>query len=142
MLTPIAIQKIELSLAYTSVYFTSEDRVFVIYLQAQSGKLLQHLIAKSPVERPTSFDVILSLMTGCDLKPLQILIENEKEGVFYTKIFLEKTASPIKEILEIDARPTEALALAIKTQIPIFINTSLLTRLNNLNLPIKDSKGD
>lgn len=133
MLTPLNIQKIELSTAYTAVFLNSEDRTFVIYLLPHSGKLLQQLIAKSPIERPSSFDVILSLITATQLVPQHILIEDEKEGVFFTKIFLEKKNQDILELLEIDARPTEALAFAIKFQVPIFINTELLSRLHNLS---------
>lgn len=132
MLTPITIQKIELSIAYTAVYLASEDRLFVIYLPSGSGKLLQQLIAKAPPERPSSFDVILSLITGANLVPFQVIIEDEKEGVFFTKIFLEKQTDEIHEILEIAARPSDSLAIAIKYQIPLLINTPTLQKLSNL----------
>ena len=133
MLTPITIQKIELSIAYTAVYLASEDRTFVIYLSTHSGKLLQQLIAKSPVERPLSFDVILSLITAANLTPIQVLIDNEKEGVFFTKIFLEKKESDHLEMIEIDARPSESLAIAIKFKIPLFITTEVLNNLKKLS---------
>ena len=132
MLTPIIIQKIELSVAYTAVYLSSEDRTFVIYMPPGSGKLLQQLIAKAPIERPSSFDVILSLITGSDLKPFQVVITDEKDGVFHTKIFLEKHIDENMEILEIDSRPTDSLAIAIKYQIPILISTQLLQKIPNL----------
>jgi uncharacterized protein len=132
MLTPLSIQKIELSIAYTAVYIASEDRLFVIYLPSQSGKLLQQLIAKAPCERPSSFDVILSLITGSNLVPFQVVIEDEKDGVFFTKIYLEKHGDENTEILEIAARPSESLAIAIKYQVPLLIHTSLLQRLSNL----------
>ena len=132
MLTPITIQKIELSIAYTAVYLASEDRSFVIYMPAGSGKLLQNLIAKAPIERPSSFDVILSLITGCNLQPFQIVITDEKEGVFHTKIFLEKHLDDTMEILEIDSRPSDSLAIAIKYQIPILISTQILQKIPNL----------
>lgn len=132
MLTPVTIQKIELSVAYTAVYIASEDRLFVIYLPAQSGKLLQQLIAKAPCERPSSFDVILSLITGSNLIPFQVVLEDEKDGVFFTKIFLEKHSDDNTEILEIAARPTDSLAIAIKYQVPLLANTNTLQRLSNL----------
>lgn len=132
MLSPISIQKIELSVAYTAVFISSEDRLFVIYLPSQSGKLLQQLIAKASGERPSSFDVILSLITGSNLIPFQVVIEDEKEGVFFTKIFLEKHHEENIEILEIAAKPSDSLAIAIEYQIPLLINTSTLQRLNNL----------
>lgn len=132
MLTPLNVQKIELSVAFTAVYMASEDRLFVIYLPAQSGKLLQQIIAKAPIERPSSFDVILSLITGSNLTPFQVVIEDEKEGVFFTKIFLEKQNQDNLEILEIAARPSDSLAIALKFQVPIQIKTSVMQALNNL----------
>lgn len=133
MLTQVNIQKIELSIAFTAVYLASEDRTFVIYMSPHSGKLLQQLISKTPSERPLSFDVILSLIAGNSLTPHHILIEEEKEGIFFTKIFLENLSTDPVEILEIDARPSESLAVAIKFQIPIYIPTELLQRLQNLS---------
>lgn len=138
MLTPVKIQKIELSSAFTACYLGSEDRLFVIFLPSSSGKLLQQLIAHAPLERPSSFDVMLSLLAGNSIKPLQVVIDDEKEGIYFTKIFLEKDGDDFLEILEIDAKPSESLALAIKFQIPLFVTTELLERLPNLNETVLD----
>lgn len=138
MLTPVKIQKIELSSAYTACYLGTEDRLFVIFLPPTSGKLLQQLIANAPLERPSSFDVILSLISGNTIKPIQVVIDDEKDGIYFTKIFLEKTGSDFLEILEIDAKPSDSLALTIKFQIPLFVTSSLLERLPNLNETVLD----
>lgn len=129
MLTPLKIQKIELSLAYTAVILASQEDSFTLYLPLASGKLLQQLVAKASSERPSSFDIILSLITGCHLRPDHILIDKENEGIFHTKIFLEKAEGVLKQIFEIDAKPSESLALAIKYQLPILIPQTLFTRL-------------
>jgi uncharacterized protein len=139
MLTPIKIQKVELSVAFTACYLASEDRVFVIYLPNQSGKLIQQLVAKAPCERPTSFDFIQSLVVAADLKPLHVVIEDEKEGVFFTKVFLQRLNQELEEVIEVDSRPTEALAFSISFQIPLFITSDLLLRLNNLTAAPQDS---
>lgn len=133
MLTPIRLLKIELSIGFTACLLGNEDRSFVIYLPPQSGKLIQNIISRVPSERPTSFDMILSLITATQMLPQHIVIDDEKEGVFFTKVFFEKKGIELEEICEIDARPSDALAICIHYQLPLFINKDLLERLVNLN---------
>ncbi len=134
MLTPLSFQKIELSPSYTAVYLGDSSVSFVIYLQAQSGKLIQQWMAGGNSERPVGVDLVQSLILGCELKPLQVVIDDEKEGIFYTKIFLKKEkGETLTEILEIDARPSESLALAILHKLPIYGSQNLMGKINNLN---------
>jgi len=134
MLTPLSFQKIELSPSYTAVYLGDGAVSFVIYLQAQSGKLIQQWMSGGNSERPVGVDLIESLIVGCELTPLQVVIDDEKEGIFYTKIFLkkEKENAPT-EILEIDARPSESLALAILHKLPLYGSENLMGKISNLN---------
>jgi len=130
MLVPCTIQKIELSSTFTAVYVGNKDESFVIFVESSSGKLLQMLVSNAEFERPVCFNLVQSLITAFDIKPVKVLIETESEGVFFCKIFMEKDEGEIKEILEIDARPSEALALSIAYKIPIFTNSTLLENLS------------
>lgn len=128
MLVLCHILKIELASTFTAVHLGNEQNSFVIFLESSSGKLLQMLVAQADYERPVCFNLVQSLITATNLKPSKVLIENEEDGVYFCKLFIEKQNGDIQEIYEIDARPSEALALSIAYKIPIFTYTPLLEK--------------
>jgi hypothetical protein len=135
MLVPCNILKIELASTFTAVHIGNQENSFVIFLESSSGKLLQMLVSQADYERPVCFNLVQSLITATDLKPLKVFIENEEEGVYFCKIFIEKPDSEIKEIYEIEARPSEALALSLAYKIPIFTYSNLIEKVSLINDP-------
>ena len=55
---------------------------------------------------------------------LRVLIYKAKEGVFYSYIYLQKD----EEIIRIDSRTSDAIALAVRSDCPVFIYESILER--------------
>lgn len=72
--------------------------------------------------RPLTHDLFMTSLTvmGADL--LRVLIYKAKEGIFYSYIYLKKD----NEITRIDARTSDAIALAVRANCPILIYNSIL----------------
>ena len=64
------------------------------------------------------------LLNVLGTKMLRVLIYKAKEGVFYSYIYLQKD----EEIIRIDSRTSDAIALAVRADCPIFIYESILER--------------
>ncbi|MCU0344435.1 MAG: bifunctional nuclease family protein [Ignavibacterium sp.] len=71
--------------------------------------------------RPLTHDLLKTLVDNLGASVVEILVSELKENTFYAKIILE--ASGLTN--EIDARPSDAIALAVRTYAPIFVNESV-----------------
>ena len=68
--------------------------------------------------RPLTHDLLKTLVDNLGANVVEIVVSELKENTFYAKIILE--ASGLTN--EIDARPSDAIALAVRTYAPIFVN--------------------
>lgn len=72
--------------------------------------------------RPLTHDLLKTLIDNLGASVVEIVVSELKENTFYAKIVLE--ASGLTN--EIDARPSDAIALAVRTYAPIFVNEPVM----------------
>ncbi len=78
-------------------------------------------LEKITTPRPLTHDLIKNILENLNIKVQKILIHSLKEGTFYATIFLEDG----DRVIEIDSRPSDAMALALRTQSPIFVESQV-----------------
>jgi uncharacterized protein len=74
------------------------------------------------IPRPLSHDLMKSIIEALNAKVLRIVIHDIHENTFYAKIVLESSGKN----LEIDARPSDSIALALRTNAPIFVSERII----------------
>ena len=79
-------------------------------------------LASQKFQRPLTHDLMKTVIQGLGAKIRKVCIEDLKNNTFYAKIFIEKD----DEIVGIDARPSDSIALALRAKSPIFIAEELL----------------
>jgi len=73
--------------------------------------------------RPLTHDLLKTLVDNLGANVVEIIVNELKENTFYAKIILE--ASGLTN--EIDARPSDAIALAVRTYAPIYVNETVMS---------------
>lgn len=74
------------------------------------------------VPRPLSHDLMKSVIEALKAKVSKIVIHDIQENTFFAKVVLESSAGP----LEIDARPSDSIALALRTNSPIYVTDQIM----------------
>ncbi len=87
-----------------------------------------------PVPRPMTFSFISSLLEAVDARVEEVRIETLKEDVFYAVVKLHSS----ERVQEIDARPSDAMALAVRTGSPIYVGEEILEK---CGVPIPQEAG-
>ena len=72
--------------------------------------------------RPLTHDLLKQIVDNLGALVLEIIIDELRENTFYAKIVLEVSALTN----EIDARPSDAIALAVRTQSPIYVSENVM----------------
>lgn len=80
--------------------------------------------------RPMTHDLLKSVIDKFDAKVVRIIINDVKEGTFYSVIEIEKEKS---EKITIDSRPSDAIALAIRAAAPIYVSEVVMMQAKLVN---------
>lgn len=79
--------------------------------------------------RPMTHDLLKQFIEKLGAKTQKIVISDVKEGVFYATIEVEKDGKKIS----MDARPSDAIALAVRSQVPIFVSEVVMMQAKLVN---------
>jgi uncharacterized protein len=98
-------------------------------------------LEKIPLQRPMPHDLMRALLAECGARVVRVEIRDVREGTFYASIFLERQAG--EPPVEVDARPSDAVALALRTGAPICVARKVLRKSAASALsPLRPDNGD
>jgi bifunctional DNase/RNase len=122
---PVSFNKMMQSKAYTVVVLGDESKRFAIYMEPEVGRTLLSFLTEEKRARPLSHTLFLSMLDNLEIKVLQIIIQDYKETVYFARIFLEQSHGEKRQIIEIDARPSDAILLGVMAGAPILCNKKI-----------------
>jgi bifunctional DNase/RNase len=79
-------------------------------------------IEKVQTPRPMTHDLLKNVLLGLEVRVQKIIVSELKDDTFYALICVERDG----EMMTIDSRPSDALALALRMDCPIFVNDQVL----------------
>jgi len=79
-------------------------------------------IEKVSTPRPMTHDLIKTLLLGLGTGIRKVVVSELKDDTFYAVIWLEKAG----ELISVDSRPSDALALALRLDCPIYVDETVL----------------
>jgi bifunctional DNase/RNase len=109
-----------------AVFLGDDTKVFVIYVDHSVGNVIQMTLDGVKKERPLTHDLIGSIMLGFDTKLDHIVINDAREGTFFARIILRMENELGKKIVELDARPSDSIVLALQQKRPLFVTRRVL----------------
>lgn len=121
-------QKIELEISGLSHTITQSQSYAVLLSEVHGNRKLPIVIGafeaqaiavaieKVVINRPLSHDLIKNMFTIFQINLREVLIDNLQEGIFYSKLICERDGQEI----EIDSRTSDALALAVRFNCPVY----------------------
>ncbi len=116
------------SRSYTVIILGTSEKRFAIYTDPQVGRNIQTNLMTEQKARPYTHDLIKAVFQGLNIKPLQIVINDIEDTIYFARLFLEQTTGDHRMILEIDARPSDCITLALMDNIPVFCCREILEK--------------
>jgi bifunctional DNase/RNase len=108
-----------------AVFLGDESKTFVIYVDHSVGNAIRMTLDGVKKERPLTHDLIGSMLLGLGAKLDHIVINDAREGTFYARILLQMENELGRKIVELDARPSDSIVLALQQKRPIYVATSV-----------------
>ena len=100
----------------------SGNAVLPIWVGIYEANAIALEIEKVTTQRPMTHDLIKSLLLGLETGVRKVVVNELKDDTFYAIIWLERNG----ELISVDSRPSDALALALRLDCPIYVEESVL----------------
>jgi len=98
------------------------DSVLPIWVGVFEANAIALEIEKVSPPRPMTHDLLRNLLLGLETHVQKVVVSELRDDTFYALIWLERNG----EMMSIDSRPSDALALALRVDCPIFVDEEVL----------------
>ncbi len=105
-----------------AVFIGNEDKVFVIYVEETVGAAISMFMRGITKERPLTHDLVGHILMAFGAKVDRVIINHMQGSVFHARLIISaENELHTRKVVEIDARPSDSIALAIQQQAPIYV---------------------
>lgn len=116
-----------------AIFLGNEDKTFVIYVDPVIGNAINMTINQVKKERPLTHDLIGLILKGLETKIERVLINDVDDGTFFARIILQMENELGKKIIELDARPSDSIVLALQMKKSIHVSTKVMDNVEDMS---------
>jgi len=99
-----------------------DRRVFPIVIGRFEARAIERGVRSQAAPRPMTHDLLATVVEAAGGRLVRVEITELKEGTFFAVLHLEREGGNV----EVDARPSDAIALAVRARAPIFVAEEVL----------------
>lgn len=102
-----------------------EESGFIpILIGPSEAQAISAHIERTKPQRPMTHDLLKTMLDEMDAKIERIVISDLREEVYYARVRVKS----VKGTFELDARPSDAIALALRAEAPIYVSEDVAAR--------------
>ncbi|MGB7572925.1 MAG: bifunctional nuclease domain-containing protein [Thermodesulfobacteriota bacterium] len=98
------------------------EKALPIWIGLLEANAIDKELRNNASPRPMTHDLLYSILVQAHLKVKEIRIVALKDNTYYATLFLKSD----KGVIEVDARPSDAIVIALKSKTPIYVSTKIL----------------
>src|ERR1700689_3517517 len=116
-----------------AIFVGNSSKVFVIQVEHNMGAVISMFLSKAPKERPLTHDLVNNIFKGLNVTIERVIITELKNSTYYARLILKQENELGCKVIEIDARPSDCLALATAQKRPIYVSNALFEQVEDMS---------
>lgn len=129
---PVQIRGILPANSGCAIFVGNDEKVFVIQVEHNLGAVIGMFLRDQPKERPLTHDLMVNVFKGFGISVERVIITELKNSTYFARLILKQENELGKKFVEIDARPSDCLALAAAHKRPVFVAKPLFEQVEDM----------
>jgi len=121
------------------VFLSNEEKVITIFVDHGVAAAITMLLHKIKRPRPLTHDLISHIFAGFGIKAQKVVINDLKDETFFARLYLLQENELGRNVVELDARPSDSIAVALQQECPIFVARSVWDRAEDMTWALEQS---
>ena len=115
-----------------AVFLGNGAKTFVIYVDQGIGEAIQRAVDNVQTDRPMTHDLMLLMLDGLGAEVERIVINHVDGGTFFARIILSMENELGHKIIELDARPSDSIVMALASTKPIYVAKTVIDSVDDM----------
>jgi len=110
-----------------------QARFLPIWIGTAEASSIAMVLRGQAFERPLTHDLMLQIFKGLGVSIERVVITELKDSTYYARLILKQENELGTKLVELDARPSDCLALASAKQVPVYVAKSLFDKVEDMS---------
>jgi uncharacterized protein len=120
--------------AGSAVFLGNEEKVFVIYVDQSVGAAITMFMRSIQKERPLTHDLLGHVLRALGARVDRVIVNDLKRGTYFARLILSaENELQQRKIIEIDARPSDCIAMATQQAAPIYVSREVWEEVEDMS---------
>jgi bifunctional DNase/RNase len=137
---PVEVRGIVPTPSGSGIFLGHGKKVITIFVDPSVSAAITMFLQGVQKPRPLTHDLIGSIFAGLGVKMIKVLINDLQEDTYFARIFLGEENELGTKIVEIDARPSDSIALALQQKCPVFISSAVWERAQDMSWALQQAE--
>ena len=116
-----------------AVFLGNEEKVFVIFVDQSVGAAIAMFKQGTQKERPLTHDLLANILRALGAKIERVIVNDLKGGTYFARLVLSaENELKQRKIIEIDARPSDCIAMATQQTAPIYVSLDVWNEVEDM----------
>ncbi len=115
-----------------AVFLSATSKLFVIYIDSNMAPAMDDAMKKIRRERPVTHQLVCDIFLGLGVHLDHVVLTDVSNNVFFARLILRMENELGKKILELDARPSDSLVLALRLGRPVYASEEMLNKVDDM----------
>ncbi len=115
-----------------AIFLGPEDKTFVIYVDQFIGNAISMAIKGVKKERPLTHAQEMNIYLGLGVEVERVVINERNEDTFFARVILRMNNELGTKLVEIDARPSDSIAIALQAKKPIYVARDVIESVEDM----------
>ena len=105
-----------------AIFIGNEEKSFVIHVEPSVGRAIAMSMRGERNERPLTHELVGYIFTAFDIQVERMVINALRKNTYFARLILKAANEVHSKLIEIDARPSDCLVLALQAKAPVFVS--------------------
>jgi bifunctional DNase/RNase len=124
------------------VFLEAEGKVIAVFIDAMVAQALRMAVEGTRAPRPLTHDLLRTVLEGLGVSVSKVVIHDLQGEVYFARIALQQENELGLSFLEVDARPSDSLVLALQAGAPVWIARKVLEESEDMRWAMEASEED
>jgi bifunctional DNase/RNase len=126
-----------------AVFLGNEQKVFVMRVDSGVGAAIALFLQGTPKARPLTHDLIADVLGALGAKVEKVIINDFERDTYFARLVLSvENELTAKQLIELDARPSDGVALATQQGAPIYVSLEVWDRVEDVTEALRELQAE
>lgn len=139
---PVEIKNLLPTQTGSGVFLGNQEKTIAIFVDPMVAMGIAMQMRRVKVARPLTHDLIGNILAGLGAKVEKVVVNDLKDDTFYARIYITQENELGRCIIEVDARPSDSIALALQQGCPVYVSRRVWDRAEDMTWALEQMAQD